>query len=192
MKGLISNVVAIIPARGGSKRLPRKNLFPILGVPMIVHAIVACKESKFISKVYVSSEDKEILEVGANSGAEPLERPRFLAGDHVLKMDAIRDAVNQLKARNVFPSLIVSVQANSPEVSAEVLDNGIDHLVAYDRNEVLSVDSLLNQNGAFRIMRPDAVFRDGLSIHLGVVVTDIIDIHTREDIETLLRRHSRE
>ena len=63
-------VIAIIPARGGSKRLPRKNIFPIWGKPLIYWSIKAAKESKYITDVWVSTEDDEIARIAIKNGAK--------------------------------------------------------------------------------------------------------------------------
>ena len=73
--------VALIPARGGSKRLPRKNVLPVGGLPMLAHPIRCARESGLFDAVYVSTEDVEIAEVARAHGAEVIERPADIAGD---------------------------------------------------------------------------------------------------------------
>lgn len=185
------NVVAIIPARGSSKRLLRKNLYPILGVPMMAWVIRACQEAKRISRIYVSTEDAEIRALAERYGAPVIRRPAELAGDYVQKQDVIVHAVGELLGRGEPIDVVLSVQPNSPELTGADLDAGIEKFLAHNVWELFSVDSELIQNGAFRIMRKDTVFLRTLSIHAGVVVVDCVDIHTLEDVaevEARLRR----
>ena len=72
-------VLAIVPARGGSKRLPRKNLLPLHGKPLIVWTIESGLKSKYVDRLIVSSDDPEILAVAKHSRAETIERPAALA-----------------------------------------------------------------------------------------------------------------
>lgn len=182
------NVIAVIPARGGSKRLPRKNLHPVLGTPMIAWTIRACRDSRYVSEVYVSTEDEEIGRVARQWGAAVIQRPPVLAADDVPKQEAIVHAVEHLLARGKSPDIVMSVQPNSPELTGRDLDAGLEKLVANDLWEVFSVDARLIQNGAFRIMRRQTVFLKTLSVHCGVVVADCLDAHTREDVEAVEAR----
>jgi CMP-N-acetylneuraminic acid synthetase len=78
---LSAKIIAIIPARGGSKGLPRKNILPLAGEPLIAHTIKPALNCSFISKVVVSTDNKEIAEVAHQFGAAVIERPSGLAGD---------------------------------------------------------------------------------------------------------------
>jgi CMP-N-acetylneuraminic acid synthetase len=174
--------IAVIPARGGSKRLPRKNLYPVLGVPMIGWVISACRRSEHIGAVYVSTEDKEIAQVSQEWGATVIERPAELAGDQVFKQTVIEHAVETLLGQEIPIDVVISAQPNSPEVTARDLDAAIEKFLAHDLWELFSVDPQLLQNGAFRIMRRETVFLKALSVYCGVFVTDYSDIHTIEDV----------
>ena len=81
------NVLAVIPARGGSKRLPRKNLAPFFGQPIIAHTIRAALDSKCFDRVVVSTEDSEIAEVARRHGADVDNRPAALADDRATVVD---------------------------------------------------------------------------------------------------------
>lgn len=179
-------VIAIIPARGGSKRLPRKNIVEFMGKPLIAHSIEACKNCKWISDIYVSSEDQEILQVASAHGAIPLERPTSLADDTTPKVIAIRQAVQDSKVGKLERNDIIAiVQANSPEMTADHLDLGFDLMLKKSLWEVMSADADGVQNAAFRLVRHHALFNDFLSAHCGFVIAPIADIHTQNDLETL-------
>lgn len=177
------NVIAIIAARGGSKRLPRKNIYPVLGIPMLGWVVRACQDSKHISQVYVSTEDQEIKEVANQWGASVIDRPLELADDIVLKHEAVMHAVKGLMGQGIAIDVVLSVQPNSPELTGTDLDAGIDKFLAHDRWEIFSVGTDLLQNGAFRVMRRDVVFSKTLSMYCGVIVADCVDVHTLEDVE---------
>ena len=88
-------ILAVIPARGGSKRLPRKNIYPLCGRPLISYAIEACKNSKIINadNVYVSTEDDEIASVSQDLGVNVIDRPLELSQDHVWTQDVLSHAL---------------------------------------------------------------------------------------------------
>ena len=186
--------VAIIPARGGSKRLPRKNIHPVLGRPMLAWVVDACRRSGRFDGVFVSTEDDEIARVAASSGAEVVARPADLAGDEVFKHDVIEHAVREIMGRASPPDLVASVQANSPELDVPDIERAFDQLERFGLWEVFSVNAELCQNGALRLMRREVVFQRSLSVHCGVVVTDLVDVHTLDDVRDvearLARRHA--
>ena len=179
--------VAIIPARLGSLRLKEKNLKKFNNKPLIYWSIEAAKKSKYIKKVFVTSESEKILKVAKKYGAEVITRPDFLSESHVYKMDAIIHAVNEIKKFR-RPSIVVSLQANSPEIVAKNIDDSINRLVDHKLNEVMSVDANLNQNGAIRTMRYKTVFDKNLSTHFGVLKTNITDVHTEKDLKGILKK----
>ena len=185
-------ITAIIPARGGSKRLPRKNIFPIWGKPLLSWSIKAAKQSKLITDVWVTTEDDEIALVASSEGALIHRRDPELSKDHVYKMEAIRSAVAHIEDKEHASTIYISLQANSPEITAEILDDAIRVFIDNDRNELISVAPNLMQNAAFSIMKRGYVFQKDLSTKCGVYVCDIHDVHTVEDIEFIKARNKRE
>lgn len=179
-------VIVVIPARGGSERLPRKNIYPIWGKPMLYWAIRASQMSRYINDIYVSSEDDEILDLAKSYGVNVIKRDISLSQSHIFKQDVIVDAVKKLTYK---PDIVVSLQPNSPEVSPIDIDGAIDKLIKHDRNEIFTVDSDLIQNAAFRIMKYDYVFQKSISTKSGVFVTYYKDVHKKEDVE-YLEKHS--
>lgn len=180
-------VVAIIPARIGSKRLPKKNIYPIWGKPMIAWSILAAKKSKYINDIFVSTDDSSIAKISTDYESNVINRPKRLADDRTYKMDVIQHAVKEIEKKKK-PTLVISLQANSPEVRHVDLNNTIEHLINYDLFEVVSVDENLNQNGAIRVMRYNTVFQKTLSVYFGVVKTNISDIHTLSDLSLINNR----
>lgn len=116
--------IAIIPARGGSKRIPRKNLKPFAGLPMIAHSLRAAHASGLFDHILVSSEDEEILATGATHGGEPLQRPLALADDHTATIPVIRHAISVAEARGWHLTAVCCIYATAPFVCAEDLVKG--------------------------------------------------------------------
>lgn len=177
-------IVAVIPARGGSKRLKGKNIFPIWGKPMLYWSLKACIESKYDIEPWVSTNDSEIKNVAIAYGAKIHNRDEQLCQDHVYKQAAIRAAATEI-FKVSKPDIIISLQANSPQIKSHMLDNAIETMIKYNRDEVFSVDSNLMQNAAFRVFNGEYVFQKDLSTNCGVVVCDLYDVHTIEDVKYL-------
>ena len=176
-------IVAIIPARGNSKRLYKKNIHPVWGNPMIYWAIKACKESKHSIEPWVSTESEEIADISREFGAKIHPRPIELSGDNVFKQEVIRNAAKFIcDNSDALPTIFISLQANSPQIKFSHLDSAIDVFEKYKRDEIFSVDSNFMQNAAFRIFRGDYVFQKDLSTNCGIFVCDLYDIHTSEDV----------
>lgn len=173
---------AVIPARGGSKRLPRKNIAPLWGQPLIAWAIRACEQSEYVDACYVSTEDDEVAEVAEGLGAQIIQRPAALAGDAIFKQDVIVHAAEQFDPK---PGIVISLQANSPQICAADLDGAIRKLQETGANEIFSVGPDLMQNAAFRVMKYEYVFQKSISTYCGVYLTDYVDVHTAEDLDWL-------
>lgn len=175
--------VAIIPARGGSKRFPGKNIFPWRGQPLIAYTIAACKACPHIDGIFVSSEDERILEVALQYGAAALRRPAHLADDQTPKIMAIRQAVTdpQVTAGG-RPDRILIAQANSPQITADQLSEAFSLMDRFRLWEVMSADANGVQNAAFRLVTHGALFQEFLSAHCGFVVAPNVDIHTPADL----------
>jgi NAD(P)H-flavin reductase len=85
----------------------------------------------------------------------------------------------------------VSLQANSPEIKSEILDDAIKTFIDHDRNELISVGPNMMQNAAFRIMKDWYVFQKDLSTKTGVYMCDLIDVHTEEDVKSIEARNKK-
>jgi len=182
--------VAIIPARGGSKRLPRKNVYPFFGKPLIAWSIAAAQRSKLIEQVYVSTDDKEISEVAEELGCYVIPRPAKLGEDNVPKMVVIRHAAQWIETNmRIRPRYYVSLQANSPEIHGRDIDKAIKLLKERKLWEVISVNPDGVQNAAIRVIRASALNNTFLSAHIGVIQTNYVDVHTLEDIAVLQQRY---
>lgn len=181
-------LIAIIPARGGSKRLKNKNIYPLLGKPLIEYSIEACRGSKSIEETYVSTDADEIAEVALAAGAKVMMRPPELADDQTPKIIAIRQAIEQLTSDGVVFDDVAIIQANSPQILSSHIDEAYALMLTHNLWEVMSADSNGVQNAAIRIVRKEVAFQQFLSAHCGFVTCDLLDVHTIEDIGTLEKR----
>lgn len=175
-------VYVVIPARGGSQRLPRKNIATLWGQPLLYWAILAARQSKYVDRCFVSTEDQEIAARAEEFGASVILRPQELAGHEVFKQDVIVHAARQFAPA---PELVVSLQANSPQLNPADLDGAIEKLVKRNLNEVFSVDADLVQNACFRVMKYQYVFQQSISTHCGVYIANATDVHTAADLEAV-------
>ncbi len=178
-------IVCIIPARGGSKRLPRKNVQVLEGKPLIQWVIDACYKCRHLQEdeIFVSSEDDEILSLARSLGVEAIKRPPELAEDHVWTQDVLEHAVKAIETAQKPVDIVVRVQANSPQVEPSIIEDCIEKLLKYDLWEVFTVNEDGIEDAAVHVMRRRCVEQRALSVYKGVVMTDYIDIHTHDDLE---------
>ena len=127
--------LAIIPARGGSKRLPRKNVLDLNGKPLIAYSIEAGLDSSYIDKVVVTSDDDEILTISKKYGAVTINRPNELASDIATTFDAIKHTVDNYEKYDY----IVLLQATSPLRDEKHIDEAIELLELKKADAVVSV-----------------------------------------------------
>lgn len=133
-------ILAIIPARGGSKGVPHKNIKEINGKPLISYTIVQGKHSKYIDKLIVSTEDREIAEISKKYGAEiPFLRPSELALDSTPGIDPILHAIKWFKNRNCNFDYVMCLQCTSPFRTYFQIDESIENLFEKDADSIVSV-----------------------------------------------------
>ena len=111
----------VIPARGGSKGVPGKNIKEINNIPLLAYPIIAAQQCKFISDIYVSTDDTNIASVAIKYGAKVITRPDDLAQDDSLDIDVMRHAVDYLEDWED----IVHLRATTPMIKSDILDQAI-------------------------------------------------------------------
>ena len=132
--------VAVIPARGGSKRIPRKNIKPFCGKPMIAWSIEAAKSSGLFDRIIVSTDDAEIAEVARQWGAEvPFMRPEGLSNDHAGTTSVIAHATQWALDQGLNVAAVCCIYATAPFVQAEDLKRGWGALNAGDWDYAFTV-----------------------------------------------------
>ncbi|RZF61190.1 acylneuraminate cytidylyltransferase [Sphingomonas populi] len=132
--------LAIIPARGGSKGIPRKNVLPLGGTPLIAHTIYAACAASRVSRVVVSTDDDEIASVALHHGAEVVRRPAELATDTASSEAALLHTLDVLRADEGYePDLLVFLQCTSPLTAPEDIDGTIAALIDAHADSALAV-----------------------------------------------------
>lgn len=107
--------MSIIPARGGSKRLPAKNLTELAGKPLIAWTIEAALSSRYIDDIIVTSDNDDILNIAHHYGVDALRRPAHLSDDYAKSIDVCKHALEEFKAKNnCLPEYTILLQPTSP------------------------------------------------------------------------------
>lgn len=149
--------IAIIPARGGSKRIPRKNIKLFHGKPLIAYSIEAAQKSGCFDKIVVSTDDAEIADVAKNYGAEvPFIRPAEISDDYATTLDVIKHAISWFVENDQSITYACCIYATAPFVSSDDINRGFDALVGGDFNYSFSATSF-----AFPIQRAFKINKDG-------------------------------
>jgi N-acylneuraminate cytidylyltransferase len=130
-------VVAVIPARGGSKGVPGKNLRRVGGRPLVARAVDAAHAAG-IDTVYVSTDDTAIAAAARAAGARVIERPADIAGDTASSESALLHALDELADEDVLPRVLVFLQATSPFIPVEPLRRAVQRVLRGDEDVVLS------------------------------------------------------
>jgi len=134
------NILGVIPARGGSKSVPRKNIAPLLGRPLIAYSIAAAQASQYLTHFVVSSDDAEILAVARLYGARILERPADLASDTAPTLPVVQHALRTLEAQDQLTfDYVVLLQPTTPMRTVADVDAVIEKLVSTGSDSVVSV-----------------------------------------------------
>lgn len=134
--------LAVIPARGGSKRIPRKNIKPFGGLPMIAWSIKAAIKSRCFDRIIVSTDDREIAEVAQVYGAEvPFMRPAELSDDHTGTIPVIAHAIEWQNQHDEAPEQVCCIYATAPFLQADDLQRGLQVLQHTGADYAFSVTS---------------------------------------------------
>ncbi len=133
-------ILALIPARGGSKRLPRKNIRLLLGKPLIGWTVEQAKISTYIDRVIVSTDDKEIALVAKECGAEvPFLRPKELAADNSKSISLVLHAMDWVENNNENFDILILLQPTSPLRLVKDIDRSIELLFSKKADAIVSV-----------------------------------------------------
>jgi N-acylneuraminate cytidylyltransferase len=125
-----SRVVAIIPARGGSKGIPKKNLKPVGSYSLLARSIKSASDSNLIDLVVVSTDDEDIKKEALAFGATVIHRPKELSEDGSSSESALIHALAELESQGVNPEVVVFIQATSPFIRAKDLDRAVERVLS--------------------------------------------------------------
>ena len=132
-------VLAIIPARGGSKGIPNKNLKMLAGRPLVAHSVLAAKKANCVSKVVVSTDDEKIVQVALDYDAEVVRRPADISRDDSPSEEALVHVLDTLLSEEDYsPDIVVFLQPTSPLRGKDDIDNAVDVLLAEQADSVFS------------------------------------------------------
>ena len=129
-------ILALIPARGGSKRLPRKNILPMGGKPLIVWTIEASLSSSYIDRTIVSTDNKEIKDISLSSGAEVVDRPLELSGDEVPTVPVVKHTLSTIQENYDY---LILLQPTTPLRTKQHIDEAFHTLIRTNADAVISV-----------------------------------------------------
>lgn len=203
--------VAIIPARGGSKRIPRKNIRPFAGKPIIGYSIEAAKQSGLFDRVIVSTDDLEIAGVAQSFGAEvPFVRPAELANDFAGTNAVVRHCLEWLAEQGPPAEYACCIYATAPFLKVAYLRQGLEQLVASGKAYAFSVTSFpfpvqrairINAQGCVEALYPEMIssrsqdleeaYHDAGQFYWGraTAFLDDVVIFTPEAVPVVLPRH---
>lgn len=132
--------IAIIPARGGSKGIPKKNIQSLAGKPLVAHSIINALKTPSINRVFVSTDDPEIADFAQKYGAEIIWRPEDISGDAATSESALLQALEFLDASEGYqPDLLVFMQCTSPLTLSDDIEGTIQALLSNSADSALSV-----------------------------------------------------
>ncbi len=170
-------IIAIIPAKGGSNRLPKKNMQLLLGKPMLQYAIDYAKASKKVSKIYISTDDVFIFEYAISNGIEVIKRPSELGGETPL-INVYRHALDNLKIDNI--ETVVGVQPDHPDRNIS-LDESLEYFHKQKLDFLASKEKDGTKNGAHNIMSANGL-QTNIFNKSGYIVDDCTNVHYKSDL----------
>jgi len=161
----MAKAIAIIPARGGSKRIPRKNIKDFHGKPLIAYSIEVALASKLFEKVIVTTDDEEIATIAKEYGAEvPFLRPKELSGDFTGTEDVVNHTLDYLRNNNKLYDYVCTLYATAPLLQKEYLIEGFEKLKNSTAVNTFSATSMpfpiqrtfkVNENGRCEMFSPE-------------------------------------
>jgi len=175
------SILAIIPARGGSKGLPRKNILPLGGKPLIAWTIDAAKDSEYIDELILSSDDDEIISIAKKYGCNvPFKRPKRFATDESTTIDVLFHSIQFFKNRSIGFDYLVLLEPTSPLRKTIDIDSAIK-LLNQNRSKadsIVGVSKVEDTHPVFDVR----VNNEGL---ISPFIGDSFKVNRRQDIEDL-------
>lgn len=176
-------ILAVIPARGGSKGVPRKNIALLCGRPLIAYTIDAARQATCLDRIVVSTDDQQIASVCGDLGAEVMMRPAELSGDAAATLPVLQHVVAELAKEGYCPDAVMTLQPTSPLRTTAHIDEA-----ARLFTEDSSADSLVSCVEVPHVFHPMSVMRRTPEGYL-VPFLDQIQPTRRQDKESVLARN---
>jgi len=171
------SILCLIPARGGSKGLPQKNIKDLCGKPLIAWSIETALRSKYIDEVIVSTDDEDIAKAASKFGALiPFMRPKELAADGSKTMDVILHAIHYFEKAGKIFDIIVLIEPTSPLRETSDIDQALENLISTEQAEsIVGIAKVENTHPAFLIKLKDKFLRPYLSDEFKILRRQEID-----------------
>lgn len=143
MTDKIPNILALVPARGGSKGLVGKNLYPVMGKPLLQYTLDEAQRSQHITQLMMSSEDQAINDFARSVGVKVnYIRPQALAEDNTTTAQTVLHVLDWLEEQGTLPDAIMLLQPTSPLRTSKEIDGAIEQFLASDKQSLLSVQKM--------------------------------------------------
>lgn len=176
-------ILAIIPARGGSKGVPGKNIKLLNGKPLLAYTSEIALQSKQLTEVIVSTEDESIMEVAKNWGIKvPFVRPMTLAQDNTPTLDVLVHALQWYEKQHVFFDAVCLLQVTSPFRTVQFLDKAIEKFMEKDTDSLVSVQKVPHE------FNPHWIFEENEQGNLKIATGETEIISRRQELPTAYHR----
>lgn len=176
-------ILGIIPARGGSKSVPGKNIKPLAGKPLLQYTVEAAKSTKYLSRLILSSDDDSIIDVAKSLDLEvPFKRPAILSNDDTPTLPVVQHALNFFIDRNEHFDAVCLLQVTSPFKTSEFINKAIQTFTNSDSDALISVRQVPDE------YNPHWVFKAGPKHNLKLFTGDEHIISRRQDLPKVYHR----
>lgn len=176
-------ILGLIPARGGSKSIPKKNIKILNGKPLIQYTVEAANDSKKLTRFILSSDDQDIIDVAKRLKVEvPFVRPRHLAEDKSPTLGVIQHALKFYKEQNIHFDAVCLLQVTSPFKTGAFIDEAIDKFIKSDCDALVSVQSVPDE------YNPHWTFKENIDGHLELVTGEKNIFTRRQDLPKTYHR----
>ena len=171
-------ILAIIPAKTDSTRLPKKNIQKIKGKTLVEYSIDYAAQSKYNPRIIVSSEDEVVWDIAIKNQVEWARRPK-----HLLKDAEVTDVyINLLNELDEIFDLVVCLQPDHPD-REHTFDYCVDYLVENNYDDLITIEPSFKRSGSVRIFKYEHLMNGHVSKRIGCIKDDATDIHYQEDLE---------
>jgi len=178
------NAVAIIPAKGNSTRLPKKNLQLINNKTLVEHSIDYAKTSKYVRKIYISTDSDEIKVMAKKNNVEIQDRPKDLLGEAEVA-DIYVDLVKKINLDNI--THIIGLQPDHPDRQNK-LDDMIDYFIEKKYMDLFTVNKDGTRNGSVRIFKAENVVSGQMSRRVGAMLDDCTNVEKQWQLDIANKR----
>ena len=174
-------IIAIIPAKGQSNRLPNKNILLLNKKPLLYYSIKKAKESKLIDKIFVSTDSSKIEKIARRFKVSVIKREKDLSGDAPL-LEVYLHAIKKIRYKNI--KYIVCLQPDHPTRKIDI-DSAIKFVMRNNLDDLISVDKYGFKNGSIRILKVNNLLKRRISLKLGTIIDDCVNIHNMDDLRAV-------